>query len=542
MSTNITIAAPLSILASTTTNTTTNSNFKALILACLVSIIGILKLKRTLTLRKVSKGLPLPPGPTPWPILGNIPETLRLKPTFRWIHQMMKEMNTDIACIRLANTNIIPVLCPEIAREMLKKQDANFADRPLSVSAHALSGGYMTTIVVPYNEQWKKMRKILVSEIICPARHKWLHDKRAEESDNLVFYVHNQYKNNKDVNIRIATQHYCGNVMRKMLFSRRYFGEQTKDGGPGPDEIKHVKAVFTAINYIYSFCISDYLPFLRGLNLDGQEKIVKDANKTIRDYQNPIIDERYEEWRTGQRKQMEDLLDVLITLKDDDGKPLLTPDEIKNQAAELMIASIDNPSNGVEWTMAELINQPELLKRATEEIDRVVGKDRLVQESDIANLNYVKACARESFRLHPLSPFNVPHVAIQDTIVGGYFIPKGSHAILSRYGLGRNPKVWKDPLKYDPERHMNGQNVMLTEHDLRFISFSTGRRGCIGALLGTCMTTMLLARLLQCFDWTPPDGSTKIDLSEAEDELFLVNPLTAFAKPRLALHLYPTSN
>ncbi|XP_038683864.1 valine N-monooxygenase 1-like [Tripterygium wilfordii] len=543
MSTNITTAASLSFLSSATTNTIINSNIKTLIIAFLVSIIGFLKLKRrSSTLKKVNKGLPLPPGPTPWPILGNIPETLRFKPTFRWIHQMMKEMNTDIACIRLANTNIIPVLCPEIPQEMLKKHDAHFADRPLSVSADAISGGYMTTVVVPYNEQWKKMRKILVSEIICPARHKWLHDKRAEESDNLVFYVHNQYKNNKDVNVRIAAQHYCGNVIRKLMFNRRYFGEPVEDGGPGPDEIKHVEAIFTALKYVYSFCISDYVPFLRGLNLDGQEKIAKDANETIRDYQNPIIDERYGEWRNGQRKQMEDLLDVLITLKDNDGKPLLTLDEIKNQAAEIMMAAVDNPSNAIEWAMAELINQPELLKKAIEEIDMVVGKDRLVQESDIAKLNYVKACARESFRLHPIAPFNLPHVTMQDTIVAGYFIPKGSHAILSRYGLGRNPKTWKNPLKYDPERHMNGQDVMLTEHDLRFISFSTGRRGCIASLLGTCMTTMLLARLLQCFDWTPPSGATEIDLSEAEDELFLINPLTASAKPRLAPHLYPTSN
>ncbi|XP_038697057.1 valine N-monooxygenase 1-like [Tripterygium wilfordii] len=543
MTTDITTATPLSIPTSTfTTTTTTNTNIKALIIVFLVTIIGVLKLKQRASFRKVRKGPSLPPGPTPWPILGNIPEMLCFKPTFRWIHQMMKDMNTDIACIRLGNTNIIPVTCPEIAREMLKKQDANFADRPLSVSAHAVSGGYMTAVTVPLTEQWKKMRKILVSEIVSHARHKWLHDKRAEESDNLVFYVHNQYKNNKVVNIRTATQHYCGNVVRKILFSRRYFGEPMKDGGPGPDEIKHVEAVFTALKYVYSFCVSDYLPFLRGLNLDGQEQIAKDANKTVRDYQNPIVDERYEEWRTGQRKEMEDLLDVFITLKNSDGKPLLTPDEVKNQAAEIMLAAVDNPSNVVEWVMAELMNQPELLKRAIEEIDRVVGKDRLVQESDIANLNYVKACARESFRLHPIAPFNLPHVAIQDTVVAGYFIPKGSHTILSRYGLGRNPKIWEDPLKYDPERHLKGQDVMLTEHDLRFVSFSTGRRGCIAALLGTCMTTMLLARLLQCFDWTLPDGASGFDLSEAENELLLANPLIASAKPRLAPHLYPTSN
>lgn len=100
----------------------------------------------------------------------------------------MKEMETDIACFRLGNVHVIPVTCPEIAREFLKKQDAAFASRPLSVAAHTLSGGYKTAVMTPYGEIWKKMRKVLASEIISPARHRQLQEKRAEEADNLVRY------------------------------------------------------------------------------------------------------------------------------------------------------------------------------------------------------------------------------------------------------------------------------------------------------------------------------------------------------------------
>jgi len=115
---------------------------------------------------------------------------------------------------------------------------------------------------------------------------------------------------------------------------------------------------------------------------------------------------------------------------------------------------MDNPSNAVEWALAEMVNSPEMLKKAVDEIDSVVGRERLVQESDIPRLNYVKACIREAFRLHPVAPFNVPHVALADTTVAGYHIPKGSHVILSRTGLGRNPDVWDDPLRFNPERHI----------------------------------------------------------------------------------------
>ena len=203
-----------------------------------------------------------------------------------------------------------------------------------------------------------------------------------------------------------------------------------------------------------------------------------------------------------------------------------------------MMAMEDNPSQAAEWAMAEMINQPEIMKKAVEEIDRVVGKDRLVQESDIPELKYIKACIRESLRIHPVAPFNVPHLSTADTVVGGYFIPKGSHVLLSRVGLGRNPRIWEDPLRFKPERHMNNDVVNLFETELRFISFSTGKRGCPGIALGTAMTVMLLARLLQGFSWSLPPNQKEIDLKESMDHLLLAKPLHAHAKPRLHPSMY----
>ena len=203
-----------------------------------------------------------------------------------------------------------------------------------------------------------------------------------------------------------------------------------------------------------------------------------------------------------------------------------------------MMAMEDNPSQAAEWAMAEMINQPLIMKKAVEEIDKVVGKDKLVQESDIPELKYIKACTRESLRIHPIAPFNVAHLSMADTVVGGYFIPKDSHVLLSRVGLGRNPRIWEDPLRFKPERHMNDDVVDLSETELRFISFSTERRGCPGTTLGTVMTVMLLARLLQGFSWSLPPNQKEIDLKESMDDLFLAKPLHAHAKPRLHPSMY----
>nr|GEZ59500.1 cytochrome P450 [Tanacetum cinerariifolium] len=163
----------------------------------------------------------------------------------------------------------------------------------------------------------------------------------------------------------------------------------------------------------------------------------------------------------------------------------------------------------------------------------------LVEEGDTPQLNYIKACIKEAFRLHPFAPFNPPHVSIKNTTVAGYFILKGSHVHLSRHGLGRNPSTWKDPLRFNPYRHLvkEGKHVVLSDDELKMISFSTGKRGCPAVSLGSTITTMLLTRMIQGFSWGIPGNQSSIELAESNNDLSLAKPLVAVAKPRLPRHL-----
>ena len=204
----------------------------------------------------------------------------------------------------------------------------------------------------------------------------------------------------------------------------------------------------------------------------------------------------------------------------------------------MFLAVADNPYSAAEWGLSEMLNQPELLEKATKELDMVVGKDRLLQESDIPQLPYLVACAREALRLHPVAPFNVPHVSNTECRIGGYVIPKGSNVLLSRIGLGRNPTVWDNPLCFDPNRHLPENHRDLAENELRFITFGTGRRGCIGVGLGSNMAVMLLGRLVQSFSWNIPQGMEKIDLREENDSPYKATPLYAHATPRLNPSVY----
>ncbi|KAH7838712.1 hypothetical protein Vadar_030233 [Vaccinium darrowii] len=399
------------------------------------------------------------------------------------------------------------------------------------------------------------MRRVLTSEVLSGRRHQWLQGKRAEEADHLVKFVYNQSTDSTKggvVNVRVVAQHFCGNVMRKIIFGKRFFGNGRADGGPGVEEEEHVNAMFTILSRLYDFSASDYIPFLRGhVDLESREKILRMATASVAKYQDPEVDERIKEWTKATRNEQDDLLDILIGLKQNDvlqfylfkyyeSTCIFSNKGSFSCSQELMIASVDNPSNAVEWALAEMINQPATLERAIEELDRVVGNHRLVQESDLLQLNYVKSCVREAFRLHPVLPFNVPHVSTVNTTVAGYFIPKGSHILVGRLGLGRNPRVWDEPLRFRPERHLkeDGSNVVLIDPELKMLSFSTGRRGCPGVNLGSAMATMLMARLLQGFSWELPPTMSKIELNESAGDLSLAEPLHAKAQPRLAEVVY----
>ncbi|KAG0447237.1 hypothetical protein HPP92_028463 [Vanilla planifolia] len=239
----------------------------------------------------------------------------------------------------------------------------------------------------------------------------------------------------------------------------------------------------------------------------------------------------------GERLAKPDFLDLVAADGAAGGEPEhISKAAIKGFIADLFVAGTDTSAIVIEWAMTEMLRKPSILQRAQEEMERVVGRHRLLEESDIPNLPYLQAISKEALRLHPSTPLSIPHFASEPCEAGGYRIPGNSWLFVNIWAIGRNPDVWANPLEFDPERFLSGEmaRVEPTGIDFEFIPFGAGRRVCAGKQMGMVMVQFILGSLVHSFDWSLPVGAVEIDMEEGTGlTLPKAVPLSAMASPRL---------
>lgn len=191
------------------------------------------------------------------------------------------------------------------------------------------------------------------------------------------------------------------------------------------------------------------------------------------------------------------------------------------------------------WALALLLNNPTLLKKAQDEIDIHIGKNRLADESDVNKLTYLPAIVKETLRLYPPFPLAPPHESMNDCTVAGYHVPAGTRLIVNVWKIQRDPRVYSNPDEFQPERFLAMQaNVDVRGHDFELIPFGSGRRVCPGISFALQVLHMTLARLLQGFDFeiplhAPTDMTERIGLTK-----LTATSLELLIAPRLPRHLY----
>lgn len=206
----------------------------------------------------------------------------------------------------------------------------------------------------------------------------------------------------------------------------------------------------------------------------------------------------------------------------------------------MIAGGTEGSAASVEWAMCELLKNPRTFHKATRELDNIIGRERWVQEADVANLPYLNAVMKETMRLHPVGAFLAHRFASQNCEVAGYDIPKGTRVLVSKWSIGRDPDLWDNPENFWPERFI-GKTIDMKGQDCELLPFGSGRRMCPGYNLGLRMIQTSLANLIHGFTWKLPEDMTREHLNMEENAGLSTPkkiPLIAVVEPRLPSHLY----
>ncbi|GJR44775.1 geraniol 8-hydroxylase-like protein [Tanacetum coccineum] len=380
---------------------------------------------------------PLPPGPTGLPVVGYLPF---LSPNLHHEFTKMAQHYGPIFKLYLGSKLHVVVNSAELAKVVTGEQDESFANRDPHTAG--LSASYDANDIAwsKNSANWRKLRKVLVHEVLSNMNLEASHSYRRVEVRKTIKNVHDMIGTSVDINeISFST---VLSVLTNFVWGKG-FAKGAKDSNLS-DEIR--KVVSGIVEIAEGLNISDFFPTLARFDL--QE------------------------------------------LKDQISATSINMTQLKAIVVDMFLGGTDATSAMVEWTMTEVLQNPEVMRKIQHELTEVVGLNNIVEESHLPKLKYLDAVFKETFRLHPPLPFLLPRAPSKTCTVGGYAIPESSIVFMNVWAIQRDPQHWDNPSMFKPER-----------------------RRCPGVPLGEKMMMHILASLLHSFEWKFPMGE-ELDLSD----------------------------
>lgn len=471
-----------------------------------------------------SKAQNLPPGPPGLPFFGNL---LSLDPELHTYFADLAQTHGPIFKLWLGSKLGIVLTSPSTAREVLKDHDTVFANRDVPAAGRAATYGGTDIVWSPYGPEWRMLRKVCVLKMLSNTTLDSVYELRRGEVRKTIVSIHDRV--GSTVNIGEEVFLTVLNVITNMMWGAAVEGEERVSLGA-----EFRETVAGIVHLLGKPNLSDFFPGLARFDLQG---VVKEMDVLVPRFDRvfeKMIGERKKKEVEGKENESKDFLQFLLNLKDEgDSKTPFTSTHVKALLMDMVVGGSDTSSNTIEFALAEMLNNPEVLRKVQEELEDVVGKDNLVEESHIHKLPYLHAVMKETLRLHPALPLLVPHCPSETTNVGGYTIPKGSRVFVNVWAIHRDPSIWEKPLQFDPTRFLDGK-WDYSGNDFNYFPFGSGRRICAGIAMAERTVLYFIATLVHLFDWTIPQGEN-LEVSEKFGiVLKKKTPLLAIPTPRLS--------
>ncbi|CAM0943197.1 unnamed protein product [Alopecurus aequalis] len=448
----------------------------------------------------------LPPGPWILPIIGSLHHLVSVVP-----HRKITELcrrHGPLMFLKLGELNTVVVSSAEAAALVMKTNDIKFASRPNNPTQRIISCDGRGIVFAPYGEHWRQMRKVCIVELLSSMQVRRMEGIRAEEVGSLLRYIAAAASTGATINLSEMAMSLSNNVVSRAVFGGKFVHQE--------EYIRELEVVLTLLG---GFCLVDLFPssqLARFLSTGARH--MQRSYDRMQHIIEDVIEKRNGERAAGDSTcstDDEDLLDVLLRLQKEDSLELpLTRETICAVLFDLFSAATDTTGTALEWAMSELVRHPEVMAKAQAEIQKVLGQDQdVITHRGLAELQYLRMVIKEVLRLHPSAPI-FPRMTREDCKILGYDMLKGTIVLVNIFSVSRDPKYWKNPEEFVPERFENGTDYSGTNFE--FTPFGAGRRQCPGMIFATSTLEIALANLIYHFDWVLPGRASpeSLDMSE----------------------------
>ncbi|CAD5235212.1 unnamed protein product [Bursaphelenchus xylophilus] len=456
----------------------------------------------------------LPPGPVPLPLFGTLFQFKQFQTTEDAYIAWRKEYG-DIFTFWHGERPVIGVCSYDLMVEYFQKQGDKYEDRPPDDELMKYTKGVHNGIINNDGPLWKTQRRFALHVLRDFGLGKDIMEQRIlAECEDL-------FKNLEDEEARGVKEHpitneidrAIGSVINSVLFGYRY----TKDNIQEFEDLKLRAFTFLQVLGYPTVMICRNNPlFYEKIPIIGDHlKIVGRTGRHMMDFFVTRIQEHMKDLESEDMETLEanDLVAAFLKEKarlDTLNEPhYFTLEQLHGFCFDIWLAGQETTSNTIGWGIAYLIGHPQVQEKIHEELDRVIGSERLITSADRPSLHYLQAVCHEILRLANLVPTNVIHANGEDVIFEGYHLKKGTAITPLISTLLYDEKVFPEPYKFIPERFLdeNGKVQKIKE----MVPFSIGKRVCLGENLARMEIFLFLANLLNRYTFLP--GAKPPDLT-----------------------------
>ncbi|KAI9445994.1 cytochrome P450 [Lactarius indigo] len=471
-----------------------------------------------LVTRANKRRLPYPPGPTSFPVVGNL---FSMPSREEWVtyRKWSEELGSDIIHADVMGSHIIILNSIKAASELLDKRSSIYSDRPPLVAVQELFGMDYNIALLQYGTAWRHSRREFQANF-GPADLEAYQplEQRA---------VHRLLRNllSSPDNFMQHLRHMAGQV----ILSIAYGIDVLPENDPYVADAENVMNAF-AVSTTKEALLLDLIPWLIKMPswLPGARykryarewyPIVVGAVKTT-------YDKVKSELAAGTAAPS--VAAKLISNLDEDS----TEEDFwvaRAVPGSMYLAGADTTVSVLQTFVLAMTLYPEVQRKAQTEIDQVVGISRLPDFSDQDALPYVQAVLKEVLRWHPVAPLGGPRKVAVSDIYEGYYIPAGSTIIPNTWGMMHDPTVFAEPDRFHPERWLSPDAPAFPHQ-----AFGFGSRQCPGRVLARASIWSNIVGILAAFDITPTKDGPPPEEAYSSGLVSYVKPFRCNILPRSA--------